>query len=744
MPSRDQRRLSGILDEMQPGRLIQSIVAGLITGVLAVLFAITFAGLLFSGELSAFLPQYIGIMLVGTTLVGVVLVAMSSYPAIVNSPQDFAPVILAGFVLLVQRQMAMTAPLEAIFLTAVIGAGITTIVTGGFFLLIGFFRLGGLVRYIPYPVIGGFLAGTGWLLLLGGLSLMAETSFDLAGLVGLVEPAALVKWIPGLLLGVLLLLVGRRFQHYLVLPGSILAAIALFYGIAALAGQSYADLGAAGWTLGPFPQADLWQPIRLSQLAGVDWGLLITQSRFLVPVMLVNLIALLLNANALELLTGQDFEINRELRAAGLGNLLAGFSGSLITFHAFSLTALGHTIGARGRLVGLVAAGVSLVTLLFGANLVGLMPKFILGGLSVLLGLNLLIEWVYTSWKKLPGFDYFIVLGILIIIAAVGFLEGVGVGILAAVILFLFNYSRTEVVKFTASGDTYASALTRPRHERRLLGISLGKRIYILELQGYIFFGTANQLLERIRTHLENTEQEDRFVLLDFDRVTGIDSSVAMSFQKLERLARRHRSQIVLTGLSATAQTYLRNAGVLRATSDVFLTFPDIDRGVEWCEEAVLRSAEREDAVQVRSVVEQIREMFGDPEAAARLEPYLDKLTLSANETLIRQGEQCSELYFIESGRVTAQLEAPNRPPQRLQSMTGDNVVGEVGFYLDAKRTASVIADEDSVIYRLTHDSLIELEQQEPVAAVLLHKFLAHLMAERVAHLTQAIRTVKH
>src|SRR6266487_278427 len=80
-----------------------------------------------------------------------------------------------------------------IALSATVGAAIvlTTLATAATFLLLGQFRRGSLVRYLPYPVIGGFLAGTGWLLVLGGLGVMTTVPAQLGDLPSLFLPPTL-------------------------------------------------------------------------------------------------------------------------------------------------------------------------------------------------------------------------------------------------------------------------------------------------------------------------------------------------------------------------------------------------------------------------------------------------------------------------------------------------------------------------------------------------------------------------
>jgi SulP family sulfate permease len=100
-----------------------------------------------------------------------------------------------------------------------------------------------------------------------------------------------------------------------------------------------------------------------------------------------------------------------------------------------------------------------------------------------------------------------------------------------------------------------------------------------------------------------------------------------------------------------------------------------------------------------------------------------------------RQGHQAdpsTDLFFVESGRVAIQLEVPGQAPVRLRSMGPGTVIGEVALYLKLPRSASVVAETDSSVYRLTLEALHTMQQQDPGLAAALHKFIVRLLAKRL------------
>jgi SulP family sulfate permease len=119
--------------------------------------------------------------------------------------------------------------------------------------------------------------------------------------------------------------------------------------------------------------------------------------------------------------------------------------------------------------------------------------------------------------------------------------------------------------------------------------------------------------------------------------------------------------------------------------------------------------------------------------------PYLERLSLADGTVLMRRGDPADGLYFIESGQVTAQIEREGGKRVRFETMLGGRVVGELGFYLDKPRTADVVVEAPSIVYRLTRDALARMEVEDPEAASLIHRVIIRLLSERVTHLVRTV-----
>ena len=162
------------------GRLIPNLTAGLISGPLVIISSVSYAALIFTGELAPHLSVGIGVALFGAIILSAVMALTSSLPTILAVPQDNPAVLLALIAASMTSQLQVSGSPAEILPTVIALLGVASLATGICFLVLGLFGLGKLVRLIPYPVIGGFLAGTGWLIVKGSMGVMGSHGRRLA------------------------------------------------------------------------------------------------------------------------------------------------------------------------------------------------------------------------------------------------------------------------------------------------------------------------------------------------------------------------------------------------------------------------------------------------------------------------------------------------------------------------------------------------------------------------------------
>src|SRR5215469_2377295 len=200
--SNHARSVSGILN-------IAS--AALVTAAFTVIACSSFAALIFTGPLDKFVGQGIWIGLFTALVVGTIVALASSCPGVIAIPQDrVAPILALMAVSMVARMGTASAQEKALAVMAAIA--VVSLITGSFLFVLGRLKLGNLIRYIPYPVIGGFLAGSGWLLVRGSMRVMTGQPLSLSTLPFFFQPAVLVQWLPGILFACLVFFALKRWK----------------------------------------------------------------------------------------------------------------------------------------------------------------------------------------------------------------------------------------------------------------------------------------------------------------------------------------------------------------------------------------------------------------------------------------------------------------------------------------------------------------------------------------------------
>ena len=354
------------------------------------------------------------------------------------------------------------------------------------------------------------------------------------------------------------------------------------------------------------------------------------------------------------------------------------------------------------------------------------------------IGVIFIADWVIASYKRLTKGEYVIVLCIVATIAIFGLAPGVIVGMLLTVALFLITFSRVEVIRHERTGESRRSRVKYETAQQVILQNS-GHQVLLFQLQGFLFFGTASQLLERIRAALSGADI--RFIVLDFERVSGVDSTAISSFLKLQKDANQQGFKLVLSGLDSTSG-YTIDQQYTSAGFELPARFDELDSALESIERQQLIDHSLPGDAHRIGINEYLQQVVPEATNIDGIVELLERCELKVGDYLIQQGELATEMFFIESGAITARIEFEDGRRVRLETM-GQGVVGELVFYLGNKRTAAVVCEEDLVVYRLTRDRLDEIQSQHPEHASTIHLILAKLLSERTTHLIKQVAALQ-
>lgn len=707
--------------ERRPSRaLIVSGVGVLVAGGMKIVRLASLVALIFAAVSPAAMTDGLGLALIGTSVATLWFALRSSMPGI----QSGAAGIVGAFVAVAVTDAVGVARPEAQDPTALVVVVVAGLATGALCLALGLTGAARMVRYVPHPVVAGVLAASGWLLTYSAMTMMTA---NVPG--GVMDPAARGHWISGVATGVAMLVATRLIRHPLVVPATLTLVVIGFFSLAAWRGLSLADLSDAGWLFGPFPEGPLWRLPPADAFWAADWVAVLGQAPTIATVAIVSAMLTVLYTNVMELEHRLDMLPGRELRETGIGNLLGATFAGLPTLMTPAGTRLAHAMTARRRTDAVVAVLPVLAVLAFGGALLEALPRPMLGAILVYLGLDYFDEYLVSGFRRYGGFDLAVVLAIVSTVAVFGLFTGIGVGLALTVVMFVVASARGDVIGAARTGSSVRSRVTRAAMPREAL-YEHGDRTVIYHLEGTVFFGTADKLTEAVRSRLD-TRPDTLSVVLDVRSAGAFDATGGMAVLRIVRAAERVGAEVVVVGAGPNVRDVMTRAGAtVRFESD-------LDTALEHCENRLL------DEIGVADVRPAFEDAIGDlPGGHAtwrELRAWFHEIVVEPDQRVIEQGDDADDFWILAEGRITAVLERPDGTSFRLESLVPGQVIGELGFITHAPRSAHIVADEPSRLYKMDREGWSRLSEERPDLGVALRDLLLRLSAERVQHLSTAL-----
>lgn len=726
--------LREIVRDLASPKVLPALSQGVIIGILLVVVEVSFASMIFSGPLAAHATRAAGLTIFGAMILSLCTGLFSPFRSMISLPQDSPVAVMSGTSAVIAGTLAAAAP-QAQFATVAAVMGFSALITAAAFLFVGWFKLSNLVRFLPYPVVGGFLAGSGVMLFLGGFGVMTGRSLTLDTLGVWCGWPVMRFWLPGAAyaLGVFVLM--KRKPHFMILPLSLAVGMAAFYAVMAWQGVSPDAARAAGWLLGELPGQGLWPAFGAADVAAVQWGSVLAAVPDMLTMALLSLVGLLLNVGGIELGARQDIDMDRELLVGAGGNLVAGCGGAFAGYSTLSLSLLGPRTGTDTRLIPLFAALVCAGVLFLGAEALTYFPKALLGGLVLLLGLFFLDDWIFTAWRRLAWTDYGIVVVITAAIAQAGFLEGVGLGLLLAAAIFLVRLSRVPVVAESTDGTVAASGRQRSVPDRALLRRK-GAEIRVFTLRGYVFFGSANALAGHAEPLLKG-EAPLHSLVVDMTGIDGFDISAVNVFQRMAQQAQVRGAGLVFAAAPAEFHRLLELHASAEAREHV--AFLDTrEAALAWCEDALLErehariaagGGERRDALfdlAAEDMDAHLHRLERFEALMDRVQPHAVRLELADGAQAVAAADAPEGALFVLFGELV------ERGADGAERGTGQGDVALPAAALAVMCPGTAVAARGRTeALVLSPGALSALEQADPDAAFGVHRLLSGALAER-------------
>lgn len=680
-----------------------------------------------------------------------VIVALIAVLLRANSPVVFAPRSMQAYLIsmvvlhLIQSesyaqlhdpQLTLTIIFFVIFLSGIMQAAF------------GAIGAGGLVKYIPYPVIAGFQNAGAILLLLSQIA-------PLLGLNHRLEPGLLLQQLQHtqpltLLIGAvtctLMLHAGKVTKRIPAVIVGMFAGIGLYYLF------RYLGYGAS---LGPFiGQFDFAMP-DLHYLSGFYafvherqwWSLLPSLFAWAASLALISSLDVLLCAKVMEGVTHQRQDHNLSLVRLGAGNVIAAAFGGISSAISLTSSQANYNSGGRGSYSVAVSSILILVAVLFCSQLIALIPKVVVAGMLFVTAWRLFDRWTLQLVKRIVAagprnrasllLDLLVIVLVTLVSVFASLVTAVAIGMLVSVFSFLFRMSRS-VIRRSVRGDVLRSRKTREPRLMQLLA-EQGHRIVVFELEGAVFFGTAEKLVHQIEKAVKDGAT---LVIIDLKRVTDLDSTGVRFLVQANDAMVKQGKFLLLSSVEDSSRLghFLRDMGAIAALTRGRV-FVDIDQALEWAEDQLILSELGDVGMGAEFPFGQLDLFAGMSEDELEVvKARLERRVYAKGDTVFNEGDPGQQLFVIAKGEASVRIHPAGATRTiRLVTFSPGTVFGEVALLDTEVRSASVLADEELVCYVLEQDAFQQLAASHPAIAVTLLRNLGRELSNRLRRANRVI-----
>ena len=722
------------------GTWVGDVIGGSLAALMSVPAAMAFGVLVFGSIGPSWTSKGVVAGLTALALANIASAPLAGSRILSNSPGSLPSLMLAAAIpnLLTIFGSSVDNAGEAAMLAIVL----TVALSGAIQLLMGALKFGDLAKFVPFPVMAGLLTGIGFLILKSQLNpllgvasggdLYNDARWPSLG-AGLGTVAAfmlgprLIKKIPGPIWGIM---VGSGL-YYLLL---------YFVGAEQL-----------GPTVGSIPSA-IPHPDYLPRVVGLlsaESALAGLAAVFPLALSLaaVNSLDSLVGTIAGDSVSGNRSNFNRELFSQGTGNIISAAFGGIPSVGSASRTLVNYQYGGRTPRSRVVSGVFALTVLLFLAPIMARVPVVVLSGLLISVAFGLFDRWAfYTARAIVTGTDpnpknASINLGILVSVAALillfGVVEAVGAGVLLSLIFFVVRMSK-QIVRRQYAGNMFHSNTQRNVKEFQILE-SKGDRIQVLELEGALFFGTADKVSQLLE---ELAKGPLVAILLDMRQITEIDISGAKVLKRSVAQCREREVELLACVAEGTVvKRQLDDFGVAAALGSGRL-FSGINEALDVAEDLLLAVIWGEDRGNNELGLGQIDALAAmSPEEIEIVRHYSERIEFADGELLFAQGDSGDEVYCLTRGciRIDARVSGTNRW-HRIATLNAGTLLGEMAFIDQRLRSTNARADGAVIAYRLGRDQLEMLTSEHAPVATKLLIGIAREIASRLRIANRCVR----
>jgi SulP family sulfate permease len=718
-------------------KLVGDFWGGLAAMLVALPSAIAFGVTIYAsiGPAYAGLGALAGIL--GAAALGLVAPTLGGTDRLITAPCAPAAAVLSAFAIeLVQQDVD---PVFIVLRLTALG-----LVAGLIQLFLGLMRIGSLIKYIPFPVVSGYLTGV-------GLIIIGSQIPKLLGIFGnqslwrtLISPE-MWQWqsaVIGVVTATVMLgapLVTRAVPAAIL---GLLAGVLTYFGLAHFVDQSMLILEGNKLIIGPLGGSAAgmleavtgrWRDIGELKLGQI--GALMGTALTLAVLLSIDTLK---TAVVLDALTRSRHDSNRELVAQGLGNVASACAGGMPGAGQMGATLVNLASGGQTRVSGVIEGVLALIAFLVLGAFIAWIPVAALAGILIVVGIRMIdlksLHLLESSWTML---DFAVIMAVVAVALVYSLIAASAVGIALAMFLFIREQLTSTIIRNKLDGSQRFSKRVRLGPEMDLL-VQRGSQTAIVELQGSLFFGTKDQLYSALEPELGKRN----YIVLDMRRVQSVDvTAVHLLSQIRDSLAERG-AFLVFSGLTHTLPNGRNLAELfermeLTTTSDQVKVFAEVDDGLEWIEDQIL-GEQLEQAAELPPLEVYEMQIFRDckEDALVALVECLERRSVTRNEKVFSVGDAADRLYLIRKGavRITTPVPGTAISHHRLTYGRGDFVAGLSFIRRAASFSADATAMEDTELYVLSRASFEKLCEEHRRLAFNLMEAIAQVLAMRLSY----------
>ena len=683
----------------------------------------------------------------GAVAIGIVAPILGGTERLVSGPCAPAAAVMGALALELssgREGAALDPPHVLILLT------LAALLSGGLQVLYGVLGGGTLIKYIPYPVVTGYLSGVGVVIFLKQLHGLFGFPQNVSNWDGLTAP---LTWrVPGLIVGIVtitVMLAAPRLTK--AVPAAILglgAGVACYFGLAmfdphlltldgnhlvigAISSGGASVIDAAG-----------------ARFAAVGNVGLAEVTMLLMPALTLSVllsIDTLKTCVVVDALTRTRHASNREIIGQGVANIVSAAIGGVPGAGTSGATLVNIASGGKTRRSGVIEGALVLAAYLLFGSLVAWAPIGALAGILVVVAYRM-FDWgsVRLLRQRSTVLDFVVVLSVIGVAVFVGLVSASGTGIGLSILLFIREQIRGSVIHRKTYGNQVFSRQKRLPDELAAL-TRRGEETLICELEGSLFFGTTDQLF----TQLESDLKTRRFVILDMHRVRSVDLTAVHMLEQVEAQLHERGAKLVFSDLPKTLPTgqdlraYFDEVGLVTPESHVKV-FAQLSDALEWVEDQILMEEGRLNAAEETLLnLRDIDFLKGRKEETLReLEACAIQRSYAPGDPIFRQGDIGDEILLVRRGRIRIAIRLGDGLDHHIATFGRGDFFGDMAFLDRGIRSADAIALTACDLLLLSRERFDALAEQHPRLGLHFFEALARSLALRLRQADAEIRVL--